>query len=122
MRVETFAQAGLERLHFDHLFIQDIFCILEFIKVTIEVIQSLNNKINRASYLRDKVSEYFKKNYIGKNIKIIVFGNYEVENTERLLKKNLLMIHNNDKYIPPKKLFKNVPIFTNKEIVIELLT
>ena len=47
MRVETFAQAGLERLHFDHLFIQDIFCILEFIKVTFEVIQSLNNKINR---------------------------------------------------------------------------
>ena len=81
--------------------------------------ETLNNQ-KKASYLRDKVSEYFKKHYIGKNMKIIVFGNFEIESTERLLLNNLIKIHNDENYILPNKILR-IPIFSHKEIVIYYL-
>lgn len=46
--------------------------------------------------LREKVIKYFHKHYIGRNIKIIVYTNHELESVKKILLNNLIKIRNHN--------------------------
>jgi len=50
--------------------------------------------INQEKALRENVIKYFHKNYIGRNIKLILNSNFELENIKKILVNNLIKIRN----------------------------
>jgi secreted Zn-dependent insulinase-like peptidase len=45
--------------------------------------------------LRELVVKYFHKHYVGRNIKLVVYGNYELKDVEKIIINNMHKINNN---------------------------
>jgi len=58
--------------------------------------------------LRDKVVKYFHKHYIGRNIKIIVYTNHELENVKNILFNNIIKIHDNNNLSTKEKFLQKI--------------
>ncbi len=69
---------------------------------------SLDNKyhlFNRTYddlFLRDDVLQHFSKHYVGRNMKIMIFGNFEVQSVEELIMNNLVKVQNQETPLPFK--------------------
>ena len=48
----------------------------------------------KLSKLREEVIDYFLNYYTGKNIKIVVYTNFEIETVKSILKRNMIMAQN----------------------------
>jgi len=59
--------------------------------------ETIKGKHRKLKVLREKVIDYYFKYYIARNIKIVVYGNYEIESIKKLLIKNMIMAENNSK-------------------------
>lgn len=58
------------------------------------------------SSLTNEVIQYFNKHYVGRNIKVMIYTNYEVENIERLILNNLVKVKKSEDNLPFKPFSK----------------
>lgn len=65
--------------------------------------------------LRDKVLKYFHKHYIGKNMKIVVYTNHELENVKNILLNNMIKVHNHNTLSVKEKFLQRMKIKNNSE-------
>jgi len=74
--------------------------------------------------LREKVKQYFHKHYIGRNMKLVVYTNHELENVKNVLLSNLIKVHNHnftsvkEKYLQKmkhKNNGQNIEIYTQAQ-------
>jgi insulysin len=105
-------------IKFDNLFLQISNNQRTIYNSTSENKHHLFNITSDDQILRDYVLQHFNKHYVGRNMKIMIFGNFEVQNVEKLILNNLVKVQIQEAPFPNKINFKKIPDHSSSENVL----